>query len=122
MEMYSEEVMDHFSNPRNTGELPDATARVEGIGNPACGDVINLAARIDNGQVAAVRYKCSGCVSAIAAGSMLTELMQGRALEDLKEIDDKKIDDALGGLPPASHHAAQLAASALRALLTQLKD
>ena len=119
--MYSEQVMDHFRNPRNAGELPDATARVEGVTNPVCGDVMNLAARVEDGAVAEVRFKCSGCVPAIAAGSALTELMQGRRLDDLKEISDQTITEALGELPSASRHAVQLAADALRALLAQVK-
>lgn len=120
--MYSEQVMDHFRNPRNAGALPGATVEVEGVTNPVCGDVMNLAARIENGAVAEVRFKCSGCVPAIAAGSALTELMEGRRLDDLKQISDQSITEALGGLPSASRHAAQLAADALRALLNELKD
>jgi len=118
--MYSEQVMDHFRNPRNAGELPEATARVEGVTNPVCGDILNLAARVEDGAVAAVRFKCSGCVPAIAAGSALTELMAGRQVEELKEITAERIVEALGGLPSASKHAAQLAADALRALLKQI--
>lgn len=118
--MHTPQVMDHFKNPRNAGELKDATAQVE-VTNPVCGDVLRLAARIENEAVAAVRFKASGCVPAIACGSLLTELMQGRRVEDLGEISDANIAEALGGLPPASRHAAQLAADALRALLAQLR-
>jgi len=116
--VHSEQVMDHFKSPRNAGELADATAQVE-VTNPVCGDVLRLAARIENGVVAAVRFKASGCVPAIACGSLLTELVQGRRVEDLGEITDAGITEALGGLPPASRHAAQLAVDALRALLKQ---
>jgi NifU-like protein involved in Fe-S cluster formation len=117
--MYSHQVMDHFRNPRNAGELAGATARAEGVTNPVCGDVMNLAARVEDGAIAEVRFKCSGCVPAIAAGSALTELMQGQTLDELKDISDQTITEALGGLPSASRHAAQLAADALRALLKQ---
>ncbi len=117
--MYTPQVMDHFQNPRHAGELPDATVRVE-VTNPVCGDILQLAARLENGLVAAVRFKASGCVPAIAAGSLLTEMMLRRRHEELAALTDKNISDGLGGLPPASHHAAQLAADALRALLVEL--
>ncbi|MFQ5662500.1 MAG: iron-sulfur cluster assembly scaffold protein [Terriglobia bacterium] len=118
--MYSAEVLDHFQNPRNAGELPDASARVE-VTNPVCGDIMQLAARVENGTVVEVRFKTSGCVPAIACGSLLTERMQARRLEALGAITDKKISEALGGLPPASRHAAQLAVDALRALLAEVR-
>lgn len=117
--MFTAQVLDHFDHPRNAGELPDATARVE-VTNPVCGDILQLAARVENGVVAAVRFKTSGCVPAIACGSLLTELMKARRLEELHALTEKKILAELGGLPPASHHAAQLAVDALRALLNQL--
>ncbi|MGH8630068.1 MAG: iron-sulfur cluster assembly scaffold protein [Burkholderiales bacterium] len=117
--MYTPQVFEHFQHPRNAGELPDATARVE-VTNPVCGDVMQLAARLENGVVAAVRFKTSGCVPAIAAGSLLTELMLGRRLDELAAITDQEVSEGLGGLPPASHHAAQLAADALCALLAEL--
>lgn len=119
--MYTPQVMEHFKSPRNAGELADATAQVE-VTNPVCGDVLRLAARIENGVVAAVRFKASGCVPAIACGSLLTELMQGRQVDQLAEITDGQVAEALGGLPPASRHAAQLAADALQVLLHELED
>jgi len=114
--MYTAQVMEHFKNPRNAGALTDATAQVE-VTNPVCGDVLRLAARLENGVVAAARFKVSGCVPAIACGSVLTELMLGRTVEQLAEITDGQVAEALGGLPPASRHAAQLAVDALHALL-----
>jgi NifU-like protein involved in Fe-S cluster formation len=118
--MYSPEVLDHFQNPRHAGELPDATARVE-VTNPVCGDVLELAARVEAGIVAEARFKCQGCVPAMAAGSFLTERMLGHRPVELDGLTDQDISFALGGLPPASSHAAQLARDALRALLEQLK-
>ncbi len=118
--MYTSQVMEHFKSPRNAGELAEATARVEGVTNPVCGDVMNLAVRVEDGRVAAVRFKCSGCVPAIACGSALTEMMQGRTIEVLRGITSKQIETAVGGLPSASRHAAQLAADALQALMKQL--
>lgn len=119
--MYTPQVMDHFQHPRHAGELADATARVE-VTNPVCGDILQLAARLENGLVAAVRFKASGCVPAIAAGSLLTELMLGRRRDELETITDQKLSENLGGLPTASHHAAQLAADALRALRAELPE
>jgi nitrogen fixation NifU-like protein len=117
--MFSAQVIDHFQNPRNGGELADATASVE-LTNPVCGDVLRLAARVENGRIAAVRFKCSGCVPAMAAASVATELAQGKSPEELRALTERDVVQALGGLPPASRHAAQLAADALRALAGQL--
>lgn len=117
--MYTAQVLDHFQNPRNAGELDRATATVE-VTNPVCGDVLRLAARVEAGKVEQVRFKCSGCVPAIAAGSALTELIASRPLAELSAVTDQQVSQALGGLPPASRHAAQLAVDALRALLKQL--
>lgn len=117
--MFSAQVLDHFQSPRNGGELPDATAAVE-LTNPVCGDVLRLAARVENGRIAAVRFKCSGCVPAMAAGSVATELARDKTVDGLRGLTERDIVQALGGLPPASRHAAQLAADALRALAGQL--
>lgn len=117
--MYNAQVLDHFKNPRHAGDLPGATATVE-LENPACGDVLRLAAQVENGRVTAARFKAAGCVTAIACGSWLAEWMQGRRLAELGEITDLKISEALGGLAPATRHGAQLAADALRALLVKL--
>jgi nitrogen fixation NifU-like protein len=117
--MYSPQVFDHFQNPRNAGDLPDATATVQ-VENPVCGDVLRLGVRIENGVVAEVRFKTVGCVTAIACSSLLTISMEGRTLEELQQISYQRISQELGGLPPATVHGAQLAADALRALLSQL--
>ncbi|MBI2955687.1 MAG: iron-sulfur cluster assembly scaffold protein [Acidobacteria bacterium] len=117
--MFSAQVLDHFQKPRNAGELPEATAGVE-LTNPVCGDVLRLAVRVEDGRIAAVRFKCSGCVPAMAAGSLLTELMQSRRVEELAEITERRLVQELGGLPPASRHAVQLAADTLRALVKEI--
>lgn len=117
--MYSPQVLDHFENPRNAGELADASATVE-VSNPACGDVMRLSVRVEEGRIVAVRFKTAGCVTAIACGSILTEKIQGQPLDDLANISYREISEALGGLPPATVHASQLAADALRALLKQI--
>ncbi len=117
--MYSPQVLDHFEHPRTVGELPEATAAVE-LENPVCGDVMKLAARVEDGRVVAARFLTRGCTSAIACGSLLTVWMQGKTVEELKAITAQIISDELGGLPPATRHGAQLAADALEALLVQL--
>ncbi|MCL6482518.1 MAG: iron-sulfur cluster assembly scaffold protein [Firmicutes bacterium] len=117
--MYSPAVLDHFQNPRNAGVLENATATVE-VSNPVCGDVLRLAARVAEGCIADVRFQARGCVTAIACGSLLTELMRGRRLDDLGNITPETLSTVLGGLPPATAHGSQLAYDALQALLTAL--
>lgn len=117
--MYSAAVLDHFKNPRNAGELPGATATVE-VNNPACGDVLQLAARMEGGRLAAVRFKAKGCVTAVACGSCLTEMLAGKQPAEAAAIVPQGIAEALGGLPAATMHGAQLACDALRELLGKL--
>jgi len=117
--MYSAQVLDHFKNPRHAGELEEATAVVE-LENPVCGDVLRLAARVENGRVVAARFQTQGCVTAIACGSWLAEWLQGKRIEEISNLKFEMIAEALGGLAPATQHGAQLAADALRALLRQL--
>ena len=117
--MYSAAVLDHFKNPHNAGELPNATVAVH-VSNPACGDVLALMAVVEHGRIADVRFKASGCVSAIAAGSMLTDMIAGRAVKEARAVTPERISEALGGLPPATFHAAQLARDALESLLAKL--
>ena len=114
--MLSEALLDHFRNPRNAGELPEATARIE-VSNPVCGDVLRLAAVFEDGVVREVRFLCRGCTASIACASLLTESMRGRKLRELRKITPESLSEALGGLPEASFHAAQLARHALEALL-----
>ena len=117
--MFSETLLDHFQNPRNAGELPCATAKVQ-ASNPVCGDVLQLAAIVQDGVIREVRFLCRGCTASIACASLLTERMKDRAAGELSAISAKALADALGGLPPASFHAAQLAHDALQALLRAL--
>lgn len=111
--------LDHFRHPRNAGELADATVTVI-VENPACGDVMKLAARIESDCATAVRFQVRGCAASIAAGSVLTELLLSRPLPHWHQIDTQQIDIALGGLPMASRHAAELCVDAVRALLRAL--
>lgn len=117
--MRSPAVLEHFKNPRNAGDLAGATATVE-VTNPVCGDVLRLAARVASGAIAESRFKAQGCVTALACASMLTELLEGRSIEQARLITAEEISGALGGLEPATFHGAQLAAAALEALLAEL--
>jgi len=117
--MFSDAVLDHFRNPRNAGELPAATATVE-VSNPVCGDVLKLSVRVENGAIAEARFLCRGCTTAIACASLLTDQMTAKAVPELRSITPESLSAALGDLPPATFHGAQLAADALAALLRTL--
>jgi len=117
--MFSEAVLDHFRNPRNAGELAHADATVE-VTNPVCGDVLKLTARAIEGRIAEARFQCRGCTTAIACASFLTETIGGKASNELRAITPDMISDAMGGLPPATFHAAQLAADAGSAMAKAL--
>lgn len=114
--MYSPQLLDHFQNPRNSGELthPDASVLVE---NPACGDVLRLTANIREGRIAEIRFQAKGCVPAMACGSAVTELLAGRSTSEAKLVGKEELVQAVGGLPEASAHAAHLAIDAVAALL-----
>jgi nitrogen fixation protein NifU and related proteins len=117
--MYSPQLLDHFEHPRNSGELPgaDAHARTE---NPACGDILELAIKMNAGRIAAIRFRAKGCVPAMACASAMTELAEGKSPKEAAAVNKRDIDSAVGGLPAASGHAAQLAMDALQAVLKKL--
>jgi NifU-like protein involved in Fe-S cluster formation len=117
--MFNDIVLDHFRNPRNAGDLPDANATVE-VTNLVCGDVLRLSVRIESGRIAAARFKTQGCVAAIASSSALTDLLSGKTIEEARTITPDQISDSLGGLPPASFHAAQLCTDVVAALARKL--
>ena len=117
--MYSAAVLEHSAHPRNFGELPDATNTAEAT-NPVCGDELRLAVRVEDGRIAVARFHSRGCKAAIASASLLTELMTGKRIEEIREITAEQISQALGGLPAATRHGSQLAEDALDALLDQL--
>ena len=114
--MYSERLLDHFQNPRNVGELPPPAVTVE-VMNPVCGDILRLAARWEGDRVAEVRYKTRGCTASIAAGSALTELLAGKSRAEIARLAPRDVEQAVGGLPNESKHAAVLAIDAVKALL-----
>ncbi|MGD0965197.1 MAG: iron-sulfur cluster assembly scaffold protein [Candidatus Acidiferrales bacterium] len=117
--MFNDAILDHFQKPRNAGDLPGATAVVE-VTNPVCGDILRLAVRLEAGVIGAARFKTQGCVAAIASSSVLTERMIGKSAAQIRKITANEISEALGGLPPATFHAAQLCMDALVALITKL--
>ncbi len=116
---YSEKVLEHFEHPRNVGELaqPDAEVRLE---HPVCGDIMKLAVKLADGRISEVRYQTRGCVASIAAGSCLTEMMQGKSVAEARSLKREELVEALGGLTNASMHASHLAMDALEAVLKKL--
>ena len=118
--MYSAQLLDHFEHPRNVGELPNADAVVQ-LENPACGDILQLSARLQDGRITDVRYRAKGCVPAIACGSLLTEMLRGRTLAEARAIRRSELVKQIGGLPEASAHAGHLAMDALQAVLKKLE-
>jgi nitrogen fixation protein NifU and related proteins len=114
--MYPERLLDHFQNPRNVGELPPPAVTVE-VSNPACGDILRLSVRWEEGRVAEARYKVRGCTASIAAGSALTEWLLGKSREDLAAFQAAIIDEAVGGLRAESKHAAVLCADGVKRLI-----
>ena len=113
---YNEKVMDHFTNPRNVGEIPDASG-VGTVGNPICGDVMKMFLKIENDTIVDVKFKTFGCGAAVATSSMVTEMVKGKTIAEALKVSNKAVAEALGGLPPVKMHCSVLAAEALRATL-----
>jgi nitrogen fixation protein NifU and related proteins len=116
---YSEKVLDHFQNPRNVGELADADAEAR-LEHPVCGDIMQLAVKLAGGRIDQVRFKTRGCVASIAAGSCLTEMIQGKSVAEARAFHRDQLMEALGGLPNASAHATHLAMDVLAQVLKNL--
>lgn len=114
----SPELIEHFKNPRNVGELEPPAITVE-VSNPVCGDILRLCALIEGGRVVKPGFKVRGCTASIASGSALTELIAGRSRDELKRINAAEIESAVGGLSNESKHAAALCVDAVRALVAQ---
>lgn len=116
--MPSSLLLDHFQSPRNVGELGPPAIRVDVV-NPVCGDMLRLSVRVEDNRVVDVAFKAKGCTASIAAGSALTELLRGRTRTEVTSITSNVVAEAVGGLEPASEHAAQLCVDAVKAFLTK---
>ena len=112
--MYSEKVMDHFENPRNVGEIPDANG-VGTVGNAKCGDIMRMYLKVENGVIQDVKFKTFGCGAAIATSSMATEMVKGKSLKEALALTNKAVAEALDGLPPVKIHCSLLAEEAIHA-------
>ena len=115
--LYSEKVMDHFSNPRNVGELPDANGIGE-VGNPKCGDIMKMYLKIENDVVKDVRFKTFGCGAAIATSSIATEMIKGKPLSEVLQLTNSAVVNALDGLPPQKIHCSVLAEQAIKSAIS----
>jgi nitrogen fixation NifU-like protein len=110
--MYSEKVMEHFSNPRNIGEIENANGVGE-VGNPVCGDMMSFYIKVENDKIADIKFKTFGCVAAIAVSSMVSEMAMGKTLDEAKNITKKSVAESLDGLPKEKMHCSNLGADAL---------
>jgi len=113
---YSEKVMDHFMNPRNIGEIENADGVGE-VGNPACGDMMRLYLKIDEGKVVDAKFRTFGCGAAIASSSMLTEMVKGKTVDEARAITNQHVADALDGLPAVKIHCSVMAEQAVKSAL-----
>jgi nitrogen fixation NifU-like protein len=114
--MYSAKVMEHFRNPRNMGEIPDADG-VGVVGNPICGDMMTIYIKVKDDRLVDIKFKTFGCGAAIATSSMITELAKGKTLEEGLKLTRKDVADSLDGLPPIKMHCSNLAADGLHAAI-----
>ena len=118
--MYSEKVMDHFQNPRNVGEIEDASG-VGTEGNPTCGDLMTIYIKVEDNIITDIKFKTFGCGAAIATSSIITEMAVGKTIEEALKITRNDVADELEGLPPVKMHCSNLAADALRAAIADYK-
>ena len=118
--LYSPEVMDHFTNPRNVGVIEDADGIGE-IGNAKCGDIMKMYLKIENGIIVDVKFKTFGCGAAVATSSMATEMIKGKSIDDALALTNKAVIDALGGLPAVKIHCSVLAEEAVKAAIEDYK-
>ena len=121
LDMYSEKVMDHFTNPRNVGEIDDADGIGE-EGNPVCGDAMKIFIKVKDDVITDVKFKTFGCASAIAVSSMVTEMAKGMTIEEASKITKASLAEALDGLPPQKMHCSNLGADALHKAIEDYKS
>ena len=119
--MYSDKVMDHFSNPRNVGEIENADGVGE-VGNASCGDIMKIFLKVEDNVIKDIKFKTFGCGAAIATSSMVTEMAIGKTLEEAMELSNAAVADALDGLPPAKLHCSNLAADALHEAIRNYQE
>ena len=119
--MYTDQVMDHFTNPRNMGEIEDASG-VGTVGNAKCGDIMRIFLKVENGVIKDVKFKTFGCGAAIATSSKATELVMGKTIDEALEITNKMVTEALGGLPAVKQHCSVLAEEALHEAIKNYKE
>jgi nitrogen fixation protein NifU and related proteins len=119
--MYTDKVMDHFENPRNVGtiENPDGVGK---MGNPVCGDVMEISIKVDDDTITDARFRTFGCCAAIATSSIVTEMVRGKSLDEAEQISKKAVAEALDGLPPAKMHCSNLAADALQNAIKDYRE
>jgi len=113
---YSDKVMDHFVNPRNVGEIENADG-IGTVGNPACGDIMQMSIRIENDVIVDAKFKTFGCGAAIASSSMATEMIKGKTIDEALKLTNEAVTQALDGLPPVKRHCSVLAEEALQLAL-----
>ncbi len=114
--MYSEKVMDHFSNPRNVGEIEGASGTGT-VGNAKCGDIMKMDIKVENGVITDVKFKTFGCGAAIATSSMATEMVKGKTIDEALQLTNQAVAEALDGLPPVKMHCSMLAEQAIHAAI-----
>jgi len=119
--MYTEKVMDHFSNPRNVGEIEDANGVGE-VGNASCGDIMKIFLKVEDNVIKDVKFKTFGCGAAIATSSMVTEMAIGKTIDEALILTNQAVAEALDGLPPAKMHCSNLAADALHEAIKDYKE
>jgi nitrogen fixation NifU-like protein len=119
--LYNDIVMDHFFNPRNVGEIPEADGAGQ-VGNPVCGDVMRITIKVKDDKIEDIKFKTFGCGAAIATSSMVTELVKGLPLKEAMEVSNKAVAEALGGLPAPKLHCSNLAADALHAAIEDYRQ
>ena len=114
--MYSDKVIEHFSNPRNVGEIEDASGSGT-VGNPKCGDIMKMDIKVEDGIITDAKFKTFGCGAAIATSSMATEMVKGKSIDEALELTNQAVAEALGGLPPVKMHCSMLAEQAIHAAI-----
>ena len=121
MSLYSEQVMDHFMNPRNVGEIEDASGIGE-VGNAKCGDIMRFYIKVEDNGITDVKFKTFGCGAAIATSSRATEMIKGKTIDEALQITNKMVAESLGGLPPVKMHCSVLAEEALHAAIADYRE